>query len=321
MLPPARRLALGLHLPLSLALAPRLRVSSIRRVSALLAVIVALGVFWAAPRHARATGLNVERLRLNPDDDGLHGGLSLGVDFQAGNVNLFDLNTSASVAWRRDAHLLFLIGNSKFATRTKAIDGGTLDGLFEDQARYINRANLHLRYNYDFLDWLTAEAFSQVERDEFLLVASRVLTGAGPRFVPLRRDNLSLAVGTAWMLEYEALDPQRVVSPLPAQTLVHRWSSYLTLMVVHDERVSFRSTTYVQPRFDRLADLRLMSEGELSVELFDPVSIQILAKLRWDTQPSTYCSGDVALDGCASADRVQLRELDVTIENNISVRF
>ena len=45
----------------------------------------------------QATGLNVEAVRLHPKDDGLFGGVIVGVDFQAGNVNRLDLRASASL--------------------------------------------------------------------------------------------------------------------------------------------------------------------------------------------------------------------------------
>lgn len=281
-----------------------------------------LAVIGPGIGEAQASGFNVERVRLRPKEDGLSGGLSVGVDFQAGNVNRFDLNTSASLAYHWHEHLAFLIGNSSFATRSKAIDGGSLDNLFAPDSRFINKAQVHLRYNYEIRPWAVAEIFNQVERDEFLLVESRVLLGVGPRFVPFDNGHFRLALGTAWMLEYEALAAERVVSPLPAQTLVHRWSSYLSLSYGEpDDRLRMRSTLYFQPRFDLVRDLRLFSESELDIVLVEPVSIKLFLRLRWDNAPSIYCRQAVALTGCPADDRVQLREVDIGIENAIAVSF
>lgn len=271
-------------------------------------------------RTAQASGLNVERVRMNPEDDGVHGGFQIGVDFGAGNTNRLDLSTSASLAYRHGKHVAFLLGGSKYSTRTLASQGQGLSTLLDPSSRFVNKANVHLRYNYELRPWFAAEIFNQVERDEFLLLEGRVLLGLGPRFVPFNDGEFSLSFGTDWMLEYEALDRARIVSPLPAETLVHRWSSYLSL-VYATERLRMSSTTYFQPRFDRFKDLRLLSEGTFELTLIEPVSVRLTLRLRWDSQPSVYCAGAVGIGGCAEAQQIQLREVDLTVENSIGVRF
>lgn len=283
-------------------------------------IMVALAVL-GVPLDAHATGLNVERLRLHPEDDGLHGGVQLGIDFQGGNTNRLDLRSSASLAYRHGRHLAFMVGSSQYSARTRPIDGEGLSELLSDDARFINKASLHARYNYELRPWFAPEVFGQLERNEFLLVESRILFGLGPRFVPINNGEFSLALGTDYMLEYEALDAAQVVRPLPADTLVHRWSSYLSLVYSATERLAMSSTTYVQPRFDRFDDLRLLSEALLDVTLVEPISIRLGLRLRWDTQPAVFCSEDVGVSGCDAADEVRLREVDIAVENSISVKF
>ncbi|MFO7563478.1 MAG: DUF481 domain-containing protein [Enhygromyxa sp.] len=282
--------------------------------------IAAFAFACMSAEPAVASGLNVERVRMTPDEDGVHGGFAIGVDFQAGNSNRLEVSTSAGIAYRHRRHVVFLVGSSKYSTRTRANVGEGLSQLFEPSSRFINKANLHLRYNYEFLAWLVGEAFTQVERDEFLLLEGRVLFGLGPRFVPFNDGRFSLALGSHWMLEYEALDPAQVVAPLPAQTLVHRSSSYLSL-VYTTERLRMSSTTYLQPRFDRVSDLRLLSEANLEVTLIEPISIRLTLRLRWDTMPSVFCAKAVGIGGCAPSDQIPLREVDLAIENAINVRF
>lgn len=283
---------------------------------------LALGVELAlllGTRTAAAAGLNVEQVRLHPDQDGIYGGVQLGVDFSAGNTNRLDLRSSASLAYRHARHVAFLLGSSQFSTRTRPSDGLSL--LLRPESRFVNKAFAHLRYNYELLPWFTAEAFTQLERNEFLLLESRVLFGLGPRFVPVNNGEFSLAIGSAYMLEYEALDASQVLSPLPPQTLVHRWSSYLSLVYAANDRLHMSSTTYLQPRFDMFSDLRLLSEGMLDVTLLDPISIRLTLRLRWDSEPSVYCSDAVGLGGCPAGRELRLRELDVGVENSISLSF
>lgn len=288
---------------------------------AALARWLALGVALLVSREAEATGFNVEQVRLHPDDDGAHGGVQIGIDFQAGNTNRLDLTTSASLAYRRGRHLAFMVGGSKYSTRTRAIDGEGLSTLLSPDSRFVNKASVHARYNYEIYEWLVPEVFAQLERNEFLLVESRILFGAGPRFVPINNGEFLLALGTDYMLEYEALDAAQVVRPLPATTIVHRWSSYLSLIYDINDRLSMASTTYIQPRFDLFADLRLLTEALLDVTLVDPVSFRLTMRVRWDTQPSTYCATDVDIGGCPASSEVRLREVDIGVANSISVAF
>ena len=260
-------------------------------------------------------------MRLHPEQDGLSGEVQLGVDFQAGNVNRLDIRSSASLAFRRGKHLMFLVGSSQYSTRTRAIEGESLNQLLAPESRFINKASAHARYNYDVLAWLTGEVFAQVQRNEFLLLESRILFGLGPRFVPINNGHFSLAVGTDYMLEYEALNAARVVAPLPADTLVHRWSSYLSLVYNANDRLLMSSTTYVQPRFDLLADLRLLTEAALDVTLVEPLTFRLIMRVRWDSQPSIYCASNVGIGGCPAQSQVQLREIDIGLENSLSVSF
>jgi hypothetical protein len=111
------------------------------------------------------------------------------------------------------------------------------------------------------------------------------------------------------------------LSPLPPQTIAHRWSSYLSLVYAANERLRMSSTTYVQPRFDMFADLRLLSEGMLDVTLLDPISVRLTLRLRWDSDPSVFCADAVGVGGCPAGRELRLRELDVSVENSISVSF
>lgn len=291
------------------------------RLRTLVCLALVLACLLLGSAEAHATGLNVEQIRIRPDDDGLHGSVQLGIDFQAGNTNRLDISASAALGYRRGRHVAFLVGNSKYSTRTRPLDGEDLSTLLAAESRFVNKANVHLRYNYEVREWLVPEVFGQVERDEFLLVESRVLFGLGPRFVPWANDEFTFALGTDYMLEYEALDAERVVRPLPAQTLVHRWSSYLSLVYAANDRLRMSSTTYVQPRFDRFADLRLLTDAALEITLVEQLSIRLGLRVRWDSQPSVFCASAIGIDGCPIDDQMRLREVDIGVENAIAVRF
>ncbi len=278
----------------------------------------------AAPAlPASAGGLNIERERLDPDEDGIAGGFDLSFGLSQGNVNLLDIGASGNVAFRRDRHLVFVIGDSRFAARTKRIDGGTFAGLANADSRFFNRHQGHLRYNYRILDWLRAEAFTQAETNEFLVVKARGLLGTGPRFTPYANEEFGFHLGTAYMAEYEQFDKSRLVDPGPDRSIsiVHRMSAYLTLAFSR-ERISMQTTTYVQPRFDLWRDLRVLNENEIEVKVTEVLGLKLMTSLRYDSLPPTVCGSPLSAGiPCVDEEVRKLRPVDITVKNAIAVSF
>lgn len=103
------------------------------------------------------------------------------------------------------------------------------------------------------------------------------------RWEPLRADPFKLAVGAAYMAEYEHL---AALEDSPEQrTLAHRLSSYVSAQWKLSGNASAAVTAYLQPRLDAPADARARLEGELIATLGGPLSLQATASVAWDTQP------------------------------------
>lgn len=293
-----------------------------RRCTRALGLTLGLAVVGFVP-SAHAGGLNIERMRLDPDEDGVSGGFDVSFGLAQGNVNLLDLGASGNVAFRRDRHLVFVLGDSRLAARTRRIDGGTFAGLADAENRFFNKHQGHLRYNYRILDWLRAEAFTQAETNEFLIVEARGLLGGGPRLTPFANEEFGVHWGAAYMAEYEQFDKTRLVEPGPEQsiTVVHRLSTYLTLAFSR-ERVSMQSTTYVQPRFDLWRDLRILNENEIEVKITEVLGLKLMTSLRYDSIPPVVCGSPLSAGmPCADDEVRELRSVDIAVKNAIAVSF
>ena len=105
------------------------------------------------------------------------------------------------------------------------------------------------------------------------------------------------------MFEHERLDLESG-NVHPQWTSVHRWSNYLSSKVGFNEQTALAWTIYVQPQFDDPADVRVLSESRLGVELRRPVSLMVTVRMRYDSRPP---------DGTQS--------LDTTLKSGIAIEF
>jgi hypothetical protein len=168
----------------------------------------------------------------------------------------------------------------------------------------VSKSFVHLRYNYVLLhDWLLGEIFVQQQHDKFQRLLLRELLGAGPRFVLADEEDLRLACGTSWMLEYERI-AVATGAPDNPQILAHRWNNYLSAMVRPDDRVRAIATIYVQPRFDHFSDIRMLLEAAVQTDVTKVFGLKVLATIRHDTQPPT-----------------EVKRTDIEVKNAIVVKF
>lgn len=189
-----------------------------------------------------------------------------------GNVQGVVAGVAATAASRWDRHRGFASASADYAQ-------------FGEKTT-ISKSFVHIRYNYELLYWLAAEAFAQQQQNEFQRLLLRELVGTGPRFVLVDEEEIRLACGTAYMLEFERIDVQ-TGAPDPPETVVNRSSSYLAVTYRFDDRVKALSTFYVQPRFDRPSDFRMLSETALVTTLKGRFGVKLSVTLRHDSEPPT----------------------------------
>jgi hypothetical protein len=147
------------------------------------------------------------------------------------------------------------------------------------------------------------EGYAQVNYDEPRRLDFRSVVGGGIRAGIVDSASLSLWVGTGYMFEHERLDLPDTASH-PRSTSAHRWSSYLASRFTAGTSMTIVATVYGQPRFDEVADFRILSDVSLAAAITGALSFTVSFELRYDSRPPD----DVA-------------SLDTELRNGISVAF
>ena len=267
------------------------------------------GLCWA---HSAQAQVNTEKYRPAEDGDGVGGGLTVGVGFQKGNVDLIDVGVEGGASWNRGDDHLFAVTSGRIAAKRTLSDyaeSPDID-LMDEDARYSNKMLAHLRYNRDLKERLTWEVFGQVQKDSFILLSQRLLGGTGPRFALADGTDGPSFLGVAYMAEYERLDEESIAHAEPVCGTAHRLSAYLNASVHLTDALALSGTTYFQPRFDQFADFRLLGEGSLDVSVAKSVTLGVGLKLRHDSAPPAVASGTEPL-----------APTDIEVKNKLTISF
>ena len=191
---------------------------------------------------------------------------------RSGNVQSIVLGGGASGAAR--------VGRSGFL--------GSMQGdytSFSGETR-VSKSFIHLRYSYALLDWLSPEVFAQQQQDKFQRLQVREIIGAGPRFILADENELRIALGTAYMFEYERISVPAGAPDWPTGT-AQQSSTYLTSTWQPDARVRLMGTVYVQPRWVDFSDVRTLVEASLTTQIVGRLAVKVLFTLRHDSAPPT----------------------------------
>lgn len=259
-----------------------------RRAAALAAALVVV----AGAGTAEAQIVNVQGLVGVDAPEGWSGGLDAAVDWRTGNVDLLVVGAAATARWRRGDHLVF------------AIVKGDYGRVGEEGKTFLKRTFEHLRYRWRATPLLTAEAFVQNEADRFRRLSVRALAGAGPRLNLVREGTWRVAVGLAYMAEFELIRDDPGLPDAGDEQLNHRASSYVVLSASVNPYVTVTETFYAQPRLDEPTDLRLLSELGLTSKLTPRISWRTAFVVAYDrTPPAT------------------IERLDTTLQAGVSLTF
>lgn len=279
----------------------------------------------ASPARPAVASVNVEKRRALFDKPGFTGALSVELGFQQGNVNVIDVSGSSRFGFGAASHYVFLFNDSAFAARALPRNRQSVSDLTDRSTRFKNRHMGHLRYGYRVLKWMALEALAQLEMDEFLLLRTRFVLGATPRFTIHENPVFGIYAGPAYLAEYEELD-QRTFVDQPGTTRPdnwwHRFGGMLTLRLTLPKRVEMYSTTYVQPRFDAPWDMRIYNQAELALELTERLRWKLVATVRYDSRPPRYCISQIPTGGaCDPAEVLRLLPIDVGLDSALAFEF
>jgi putative salt-induced outer membrane protein YdiY len=221
--------------------------------------------------------INIQPALIVTEENGLSGEVTASGDWNTGNTTKIAVLGKLSTRFRYDNNHVYLMASGRYIAL--------------DESSFEKNISEHLRYRYDWTNWFGSESFAQHEYNEFRRLLVRLLFGIGPRFTPFRSKIFDVALGTAYMLEYEQLDDAKdaegVLLPDASETgLHHRWSNYLSLNLVIEDKWQLASTTYYQPRFEAFKDFRVLSELAVSMQIVQLFSLKISCAVSYDNRPA-----------------------------------
>jgi hypothetical protein len=122
----------------------------------------------------------------------------------------------------------------------------------------------------------------------------RELLGTGPRLTLVDSEVFSVHYGSSYMFEHTEFDSEE--GGARGEGRFHRWSNYLALTALPDERILLSSVAYVQPRFDRFSDYRVLSVNGAIFTITTSLRSRVDCTLRYESvHPSDVEGADLEL--------------------------
>tara|TARA_Y100001954_G_scaffold226894_1_gene269338 strand:- start:16 stop:765 length:750 start_codon:yes stop_codon:yes gene_type:complete len=210
--------------------------------------------------------VNIERSRSNREEKGFKTNLFLNASFSQNTKEIFQGGFDLESQFQKNESSLLLLANMVFVRA--------------DGNNYLNRGFQHLRYNYSISkSILKLECFVQNQFNEVQKIKNRKLLGTGLRFSIAEKDSFRLYYGLALMHENE-----RTIDDF--QSLIFRYSSYLSLYFQLNEGISMNLITYIQPSTSEiLSDYRLSSEGQIQFKINKYLQYQLRLNVLKDSDP------------------------------------
>lgn len=202
------------------------------------------------------------------ENPGLNGEVSLSLETKSGNTDKESYSASAKVAYDN---------NVSYVTWAEVSgEYGESEG-----TKDTNKAFSHLRYIHTtYFDDLKAEAFAQLQSDEFRLIRSRLLGGAGVRyklFSLFGKDKGYLGLGAFHeSITYSSNDPDEENV---------RLNTYFAYTVNINESSQFSYTFYYQPKVDIFSDYVQSHEAQLKVKIYKQLSLRLSVTYDFDSKP------------------------------------
>ena len=212
--------------------------------------------------------VNTERYRKEYDTPGFSIRNTTSLDFSSGNTNEFEVGEQLRLDWNNSIQDYYAIVEYEFKRA--------------NNQKTKNKGFIHLRSIRQLnRDKIMAEAFTQLEFDQFLQLQSRFLFGMGVRsdLVQLFSDSslnkpLKLFVGIGLMHEgvHYTTDPEIIVRH-------YRSTNYISLAMTLSEHAQFGFVTYYQPALEDFDDFRFSADMNLTVDVLKNLALSF--KIRY----------------------------------------
>jgi len=212
--------------------------------------------------------VNIESIRNNNKEKPLWGEVKGGLELQRGNVDITSFDVNFLIHFKKKKHHVFL--------QSKNSQGQ------QSNKKFKNNSFVHFRWTWMKWNIVGTELFTQLQQDEFKSLKIRQLNGGGLRAELIKKEDISLSLGSGVMLDHEeVLDKQT--------SALWRSTSYLTFLKSFDEKKKnlILLTIYYQPLLDNHKDYRINLEANVRTILITNLSLFIenSVNFMYDTKP------------------------------------
>jgi hypothetical protein len=211
------------------------------------------------------TILNTENMAA-PTDSALLLGTSLDGNFQAGNVNLAQINTTLLLGKRVNRHMVRFSGAYRYLSKDERVISSDIISQF--------------RYNYA-LDQHSVYAFTQTQKVKSLKMNYRFLLGGGYRHNFYRKDKDYFDISTGLFYEKELYLRD---SPNEVNIQNVRLSNSAFIRYTIAPKTYINTSVYYQLNLTNIRDLRFYFEPRLYHD-FSKVSTYLTGQLRYHSTP------------------------------------
>lgn len=211
--------------------------------------------------------LNIENKRFYNDTNTFVGFARFKFNVTHNTIKVFEYGNSIQMQYQKNKFRTLFFLDNQFSK--------------VDTQFFANSGYFHLRLSYKIHPRITIEGFSQLQNNRLLKLNLRFLTGAGPRFKLLDKENFKAYIASIPMYEYEI----NAVDANPFKTI--RLSNYYTMSLHINEILFVNSTTYFQPNLQNTADYRLSEDVSANFTIKKNIVLRSSFNLLYDTfQPT-----------------------------------
>ena len=228
-------------------------------------------LFTCLPLPAQVNIFTGETLKQMQLKSGWYNNISLDLAYRTGNTELLTLRTRFRSDYLSKGHHGFIFGS---------LQQGRKNGEF-----FTNKGMVHGRIIRNLTNHILIETFIQKQFNDSILLNDRNLAGGGVRFAahpPKSRFNLYLGTGVMW--EHERINDTKIGG---MATRIIRSTNYINWTTQLDKRISTSAIGYYQVHVRRVADYRILFEGNIMFRLTTKLAFPLRLNFRYDNEPPT----------------------------------
>ena len=209
--------------------------------------------------------INMESKRIATDTLGFSGKMGISLSASRFTQSFVSADLSGQIQFKTNRNLYLLVGDFQIVNA-----GGE---------SFNNSGFGHFRYNRKLGDVIRGELFTQIQYISVTKITKRILNGAGLRFKLSEYETAKIYWGIAAMYEYEEVSSPKIINK------DIRLSSYFTFTLAPVETISFRNTTYVQPKTADFKDYRLANNTVINFGITENLKFTTVFSFLYDSRP------------------------------------